>query len=42
MFDEYTAFDYIGEDYTEEQCANDFYAYMSEMYAYEAREEIND
>ena len=40
MFDEYTAFDYIGDDYTEEQCAADYYAYMSEMYAYEAAHEV--
>lgn len=41
MFDEYTAFDYVGGDYSEEQCASDYYAYMSEMYAYEAREGVD-
>lgn len=39
MFDEYTAFDYVGDDYSEEQCASDFHAYMAEMFAYEAKEE---
>ena len=35
-------FDYVGEGYSYEQCASDYRAYMSEMYAYESKEECND
>lgn len=42
MFDEYTAFDYIDDSYTEEQCAGDYYAYMAEKAAYEAKEDSRD
>lgn len=40
MIDPIVCFDYVGEDYSYEQCTSDYQAYMREMYAYEAREEI--
>ena len=42
MNDPIVCFDYVGGDYSYEQCASDYQAYMSEMYAYEAREELHD
>ena len=42
LLDPIICFDYVGEDYSYDQCTSDYRAYMSEMYAYEAKEDCDD
>lgn len=39
MYDPIGCFDYVGADYSYEQCAADYRAYMDEFYADEIRHE---